>query len=129
MKMEDPTRNRLFSGTIAPSRSNNVAVHAGKAMSRAMAMPPPTIVPMSLGIRLFMECLPNDKPSPSRRKRATSEAGEEELSHRHPKQKGRRLSAQVKCNGRFHPAEFRRNRNESFWTFTLNQLRTRQLSK
>jgi hypothetical protein len=59
MKMEDPRENRLPSGTSAPNRSNNVAVHAGKAMSMAMAMTPPTIVPMSLGIRLFMECLPN----------------------------------------------------------------------
>jgi hypothetical protein len=60
MKMEDPTENRLLSGTIAPNRSNNVVVHAGKAMSMVIAMPPPTIVPMSLGIRLFMECLPNE---------------------------------------------------------------------
>ena len=67
MKTEDPTENRLLSGTMAPNRSNNVAVHAGKAMSMAIAMPPPTIVPMSLGIRLFMECLPNRKLSDCRR--------------------------------------------------------------
>jgi hypothetical protein len=30
-------------------------------MSMAIAMPPPTIVPMSLGIRFFMECLPNNQ--------------------------------------------------------------------
>ncbi len=56
MKMEDPTKNRPLSGTTAPNRSNNLVVHAGKAMSMAIAMPPPTIVPISLGIRLFMEC-------------------------------------------------------------------------
>ena len=59
MKMEDPTKTRLLSGTKDPNRSNKVAVHAGKAMSMTVAMAPPTMVPMSLGIRLFIECLPN----------------------------------------------------------------------
>ncbi len=60
MKTREPTENRLPSGAIAPNRSNNAAVQVGEAISIAIAMPPATIVPMSLGIRLFMEYLPND---------------------------------------------------------------------
>jgi hypothetical protein len=79
MKREDPTETRLLSGTIAPNRSNNVVVHAGKAMSMMIAMPPPTIVPMSLGIRLFMECLPNAR---AQKRRATEVNCEFAISRR-----------------------------------------------
>jgi hypothetical protein len=93
MKMEEPSENRLPSGTIVPNRSNNAAVHAGKVMSMAIAMAPPTIVPMSLGICLFMECLPNALLSRSRRRPSGEQPGEQRISQRYSKRKARRLSA------------------------------------
>jgi len=42
---------------------------------------------------LMMRKPPNAEPSRSRRKLSADEAGEQRISHRHSKQKGRRLSA------------------------------------